>query len=321
MKLAELRGPRQFAVIDTDVPVPGRGEVLVRVTACGVCSSELSSWAGRVPVDYPVRIGHEVSGTVVGLGPEVEQLAVGDVVGVWTLGSGYAEYVTAAEDHCRPMPAGVPAALGLLEPIACASNAVELADVRLGDRVLVLGAGFMGLLVEQLVALRGASQLIVADTRPDALALARSLGATDVVDVSREPLPAAVARLTGGRGVDLTFEVTGSPSALGVIGEVTRMSGTLVLVGFHQGEPRPVPLGHWNWMGFRLANAHFRDPAVIMRGMSVGMMLLAGGQLDLRPLVTHRFGLEEIDEAFATSVAKPDGFVKAVVEIEEEQHG
>lgn len=328
MRIAELRGPREFVVVDAEVPVPARDEVLVEVSACGVCASELRPWLGTVPVDYPARIGHEVTGTVVGLGAEATGFAVGDLVGVWATDAGYAEYVTAAQEHCRPMPASVPPAVGLLEPIACASNAVELADVRLGDRVLVLGAGFMGLLVEQLVALRGVSQLIVADSRSDALALAGRLGATDTVDVTREPLAEAIDRLTGGRGVDLTFEVTGSQTALDVIGDVTRMSGTLVLVGYHQGEPRRVPLDQWNWMAFRLVNAHFREPAVIMRGMSVGMTLLATGALDLAPLVTHRFTLPDINDAFAAAVSKPEGFVKAVVVVsseenveEEEQHG
>lgn len=315
MRLAELRGPRQFDVVDVPVPVPARDELLVQVRACGVCSSELSTWKGTSGASYPARIGHEVSGTVVAAGSEATDFATGDAVGVWTTGAGYADYVTARQEDCRRLPVGLPPTLGLLEPIACASNAVELADVRLGDRVLVVGAGFMGLLVEQLLSLRGVSQLIVADSRRDALQLAATFGATDTVDVSAEPLGPAVDRLTGGRGVDLTFEVTGAQGALDVIGDVTRMSGALVLVGFHQGQPRTIPLAQWNWMAFRLVNAHFRDPSVISRGMDVGLTLLAGGQLQLAPLVTHRFALEDIGSAFATAVTKPEGFVKAVVEL------
>jgi L-iditol 2-dehydrogenase len=223
--------------------------------------------------------------------------------------------VTARAEYCRPMPVGLPLHLGLVEPIACASNAVELAAVRLADRVLVVGAGFMGLRVTQLVALRGASQVIVADSRPDVLRLAAGLGATETVDVSATPLTAAVPDLTGGCGVDVTFEVTGSQSSLDVIGEVTRMSGKLVLVGFHLGEPRRIPLAQWNWMAFSLLNAHFRDVGVIMRGMTVGMDLLAAGLVRMAPLVTHRFPLEQIDQAFVSAVDKPAGFVKAVVEM------
>ena len=316
MRLAELRGPRDFAVVEVAVPEPRRDELLVRVEACGVCSSELSQWTGRAGTAYPARIGHEVSGTVAAVGEEVTGFAVTDPVAVWTTGGGYAEYVAVHADHARHRPPDLPASTTLLEPVACASNAVELADVRLGDVVLVVGAGFMGQLVTQLVALRGASQVIVADARSDVLALAAAHGATRTVDVRAEPLVEVVRQLTAGRGADVTFEVTGAQSALDVVGDVTRMSGKLVLVGFHQGEPRQVPLAQWNWMAFSLLNAHFRDVAVIMRGMTVGLQLLSSGQLQMGPLVTHRFPLAEVDVAFETAVRKPDGFVKAVVEVQ-----
>lgn len=316
MRLAELRGPREFVVLEVPVPVPARDEVLVRVEVCGVCASELSQWTGTAGTAYPARIGHEVSGTVTAVGAEVEQLAVGDPVAVWTTGAGYAEYVAVPAAYCRLRPPELSAALALVEPLACAANAVELADVRLADAVLVVGAGFMGLLVTQLVALRGARQVIVADRRADVLALAHLLGASRTVDLRSEDLVEVVRGLTGGQGADVTFEVTGAQSALDAIGDLTRMSGKLVLVGFHQGEPRRVPLAQWNWMAFSLLNAHFRDVAVIMRGMTVGLQLLASGQLQLEPLVTHRFTLDAINEAFAMAIAKPEGFVKAVVELQ-----
>ena len=109
------------------------------------------------------------------------------------------------------VPAGeVPLDEALAEPLACAVNAVEETDVRLGDDVVLIGAGFMGNLVQALVSLRGARQLIVADTRPDALARAAALGATRVVDVRFESLTEVVATATEGRGADITFEATGS---------------------------------------------------------------------------------------------------------------
>lgn len=315
MRLAELQSARQFAVLDIAVPEVAPDEVLVEVAACGVCTSELSHWTGRSG-SYPARLGHEVAGTVAAVGRAVTELAVGDPVAVWATEAGYAEYVAVREEYCRRMPAELDPTLGLVEPLACAANAVELADVRLADRVLVVGAGFMGLLVTQLVALRGARQVIVADTRADVLDLAHGLGATATVDVAEADLTKRVADLTGGSGADVTFEVTGSQSALDVIGDVTRMSGKLVLVGFHLGEPRSIPLAQWNWKAFALLNAHFRDVAVIMRGMTVGMDLLASGQLRMAPLVTSRYPLSAIDDAFAAAVDKPAGFVKAVVEMQ-----
>jgi L-iditol 2-dehydrogenase len=175
--------------------------------------------------------------------------------------------------------------------------------------VVVVGAGFMGNLVQALVRLRGIHRLIVADTRPDALERAAALGATEVVDVRNRSLPEVV----GEAGADITFECTGAQGALDTIGEVTRMSGKLVLVGFHQGEPRRIPLAHWNWMAFDIVNAHFRDPAVIVRGLDVGMRLLTAGAVSLEPLVTHRFPLEQIGAAFEAARDKPPGFAKATV--------
>jgi L-iditol 2-dehydrogenase len=197
--------------------------------------------------------------------------------------------------------------------MACAVNAVDLANPALGDDVLIIGAGFMGNLVQLLVEQQGPRQLIVADPRVDALDRATKLGATTVVDPVHESLVDRVRELTDGRGVDTTFEVTGVQGAIDPIGEVTRMSGTVVVTGYHQGEPRRIPLGQWNWMAFRIVNAHFREVGTILRGMRMGMRLLTSGRVRLDELVTHRYPLERIDEAFRTAVDKPEGFVKATV--------
>lgn len=315
MRIAVLRDRGRFVIETAPVPGIAADEVLVRVAACGVCTSELEAWAGSERTDYPLYLGHEVSGVVVGVGAGVDDLAIGERVGVWVTSRGFAEYVAVRAAYCTPV-GEVPLDLLLTEPLACAANAVELADVRLGDDVVVVGAGFMGNLVQQLVALRGARRLIVADTRPDALALARSLGATHVVNVHEESLPEVVSNLTDGRGADISFECTGSQGALGTVGEVTRMSGTIVLVGFHQGGDRTINLSHWNWMAFSIVNAHFRNVTTIMRGMEIASRLVESGQVSLEALVTHRFPLVEIDDAFRAARGKPRGFVKAVVVFE-----
>jgi threonine dehydrogenase-like Zn-dependent dehydrogenase len=312
VKIAVLRGPEAFEIEDVDVPSIAPDEVLVRVVVSGACASELETWVEGPPegeVRYP---GHEVSGVVTELGADASGVAVGDRVGVWVTERGFAEYVAVRAAYCFPAGDG-PLDEALAEPIACAANAVEAADVRLGDDVVVIGAGFMGNLVQGLVAMRGARQLIVADARPDALDRAARLGATRVVDVTRTSLPDVVRSLTDGRGADITFECTGTQAALTAAGDTTRMSGKVALVGFHQGASREIPLSYWNWMAFTIVNAHFRDVATIMRGMSIGMRLLAAGELSMDGLVTHRFRLEQINDAFATLRDKPDGFVKAVV--------
>jgi 2-desacetyl-2-hydroxyethyl bacteriochlorophyllide A dehydrogenase len=313
MKIAVLRGARDFALRDETPPPIGPDETLVRVAACGVCTSELDMWTGEAGGGlFPRYPGHEVSGVVERVGEGVNTLKSGDRVAVWAPGRGFAEYVAVKAGHC--FPAGdLPLDVALAEPLACAVNTVEMANISLADNVVIIGAGFMGNLVQKLVALQGPQELVVADTRPDALARALEMGATRVVNVKEESLPEVVKGLTGGRGADVAFEVTGQQGPLQMMGEVTRMSGKVVIVGYHQGGMRQIPLGYWNWMAFAILNAHFREEATIMRGMRIGMDLLRSRRMALDDLVTHRFGLAEIDEAFRTAHQKPAGFVKATV--------
>jgi L-iditol 2-dehydrogenase len=171
----------------------------------------------------------------------------------------------------------------------------------------------MGNLVQKLVKLQGTRHLIVADMRPDALERARQLGASHTVNVTAENLSERVKELTEGKGADASFEVTGAQAPLQMLGEVTRMSGKVVIVGFHQGGTREINLGYWNWMAFQILNAHFRDLATIQRGMRVGMRLLTSGRLSLDGLVSHCFPLADVNQAFCVAHEKPEGFVKSTV--------
>jgi L-iditol 2-dehydrogenase len=312
MRIARLVAPETFEIVEEPEPTIAPDEVLLRVGACGVCASELDMYRGLAGhASYPWYPGHEVSGIVEEAGPE-SGLAVGHPVAAWVTTRGFAERIAVRGEYC--FPAGdVPIDVALGEPLACALNAVELAAPDFGDDVVVIGAGFMGNLVQELVALRGPRHLIVADTRGDALERAAALGATLTVNVQERSLVEAVAELTDDRGVDVAFEVTGVQPGLDLLGPVTRMSGTVAIVGYHQGTPRTIDLATWNWMAFRVVNAHFRDVATILRGMERGMRLLTSGRVSIGDLVTDRFALDQIDKAFRTAVEKPPGFVKATV--------
>ncbi|HEX9386115.1 MAG TPA: zinc-binding dehydrogenase [Anaerolineales bacterium] len=312
MKIAALRGPHEFEVIDTPMPEIAPDEVLLRVAACGVCTSELDQWEGKANINYPHYPGHEVSGVVEKVGSKVQSFQPGDKVGAWVTSRGFAEYVALKAEYC--FPAGdVPLDLALAEPLACSVNAVELANLPLSDDVVIIGAGFMGNLVQKLVQLKGPRHVIVADTRPDALERAKKIGATRVVDVRNESLADVVKEMTGGLGADVSFEATGAQAPLTLLGDVTRMSGKVVIVGFHQGGMREISLAYWNWMAFQIINAHFREIPTIMRGMRIGMRLLTSGRLSLEDLVTHRFHLNEIGLAFQAAHEKPEGFVKSTI--------
>jgi threonine dehydrogenase-like Zn-dependent dehydrogenase len=249
------------------------------------------------------------------VGSRVDTFHPGDRVGAWVTSRGFAEYVAVKAEYC--FPAGdMPLDLALAEPLACSVNAVEMANLSLSDDIVIIGAGFMGNIIQKLVQLKGPRHVIVADTRPDALERAKKMGATRVVDVKNESLPQVVKDMTEGLGADVSFEATGAQAPLTMLGDVTRMSGKVVIVGFHQGGMRELPLAYWNWMAFQIYNAHFREVSTIMRGMRIGMRLLTSGRLTFEDLVTHRFRLNEINQAFAIACEKPEGFVKSTVLME-----
>jgi L-iditol 2-dehydrogenase len=313
MKAAVLTDPYTIELVDRELPSPAPRQVRLRVLQCGVCASELDLWTGKAPDKLPAPIGHEVAGIVEEVGADVAMVSVGDHVAAWVEGGGFAEQALVEERFCIPVAAGV-AYPAVAEPLACVVNAVELAAPALADDVVIVGAGYMGNLLQLVTALKGPCTITVADIRRDALARASELGATRVVDTRDESLAEAVAAITDGRGADVTYEVTGTGRGLELAGEVTRMSGKLCIVGYHQGGTRTIPLASWNWMAFQLVNAHFRDIDTIMRGMRAGMRLVNAGALDASSLVTASYGLAQIEQAFETAAAKPDGFVKAVVE-------
>jgi len=312
VRVAKLIAPERFDLVEEPDPAIAPDEVLLHVAACGVCASELDIYRGLAGhADYPWYPGHEVSGTVERAGPEAG-FSLGEPVAAWVTARGFADRIAVRAEYCFPA-GGVPLDVALGEPLACALNAVELAAPSLGDDVVVIGAGFMGNLVQKLVGLRGPRHLVVADMRAEALERAASLGATHTVNVGERSLEEAVSDLTDGRGADVAFEVTGVQPGLDLLGRVVRMSGTAAIVGYHQGAARSIDLAMWNWMAFRVVNAHFRDVATILRGMQRGMRLLTSGRIAIDDLVTDRFPLDQIDKAFRTAVEKPPGFVKATV--------
>ncbi|MES4903423.1 MULTISPECIES: zinc-binding dehydrogenase [unclassified Streptomyces] len=309
-----LTGPGRVDIRHRRLEPVRTGQALIRVTQCGLCASEADQWLGRSD-HYPVEIGHEVAGVVEEIAPDDEggPLTVGDHVAAWVPGGGFTELMVIETRHAVPARPGnvFPA---VTEPLSCCVNAVELAAPRVGADVVIIGTGFMALLIQRLSVLKGARSVIVAGRRPAALARCAEQGATRVVDLRTESLATVVAASTGHGGADVTYEATGAQDALTLAGQVTRTSGTIAIVGYHQGEPRTVDLASWNEHAFRIANAHFRDPTTILAGMRTAMALVDSGQLDPSDLLTHRYPLHETPAAFRDAVRRPDGFIKAVIE-------
>jgi L-iditol 2-dehydrogenase len=314
MQAAILQKPGLFVVEEREIPRPGPDELLVRTKACGICTSEIDFYLGKAPgLSYPRFIGHEPAGIVEEVGSDVQGYSVGDHVSVWSEGKSYAEYSITKAAYAYKLLPSTPFEEALGEPIACSTNGVRKADPQFGDSVCLVGCGFMSLIMLQIFRARGVGMVVAVDTRESVLQLAQQLGATHLVNPKKQDPVAAVKELTSGKGVDIGVEAAGSQATLDLVGQVVRMEGKLEVFGFHQGAPRQVPWGWWNWMAFQIVNGHVRSSHIYVEGMRQGLGLLEAGQLIMKPLVTHRFGLQEINQGFEKAAAKEEGFVKGVI--------
>jgi threonine dehydrogenase-like Zn-dependent dehydrogenase len=317
MRAAILYGPHDFRIEEKPMPVITPDECLIQIKACGVCHSEIHQWRIRIPgLEYPRHIGHEVAGEIIQAGEAVTGWQPGDRVAVWVDGRGYAEQIAVKSDRIFPIAADIPYECALAEPIACATNGLMRAGVQFADTIALVGTGFMGLIMLQELAGYGAKDIIAIDIREELLLLARKLGATRILNPLKDDVPAVIKEWTRGMGVDVAFEIGGAQSTLDLAADICRMEGKLVIFGYHPGPRQIKDLGYWNWMAFDIINAHFRDLNTILRGTRIGMELLNMKKIDMAPLVTHRFPMEEIETAFCTADEKPAGFVKSVLVFE-----
>jgi threonine dehydrogenase-like Zn-dependent dehydrogenase len=280
----------------------------------------MGPWKGLQGIEYPMQPGapgHEVFGTVEALGSGVQGLEPGDPVTALTYRS-YSEYDVARAADVVPLPPSLSDRVVLGEPVACAVNVSLRAGVKEGDVVVLLGTGFLGALLLQLLRNPQApspsrpSKIITISRRRLSEEMAERLGVDESLTYD-DDVHNRIGAVTGGRMADVVIEATGKPRPLDLGGELTRVRGRLIVAGYHQDGPRTINMQLWNWRGIDVINAHERDPAIYRRGMEEGVRLLAAGGLDLEPLITHTFPLAEINRAFATSEERPGGFLKSVV--------
>jgi threonine dehydrogenase-like Zn-dependent dehydrogenase len=304
VQVSEVVAPGRSEVAEAPLPSPKPGELLVGIECCGVCASEIWPWRRGPDGGAGLRLGHEAAGTVLDIGAGVEGFQPGDrVTGLIQPAFGDAQVVS--QDLALRLPDGLAFEHGLGEPLGCMVNAWRRTPVEAGQRVAVIGVGFMGLGLLQLLKLAGPAELIAIDLDADALRRARDLGASAAYSPSE-------VRSDG--GVDVVVEATGSQAGLALAGELVRAHGLLSIVGFHQGGPRTVDMELWNWKAIDVVNAHLRRHRDLMSSMQLGLELIRDGRFAFVPLVTHHFGLAHVDRAFeAMTTSRPEGFVKAVV--------
>ena len=299
MRCAVLYGPHDWRIENINIPSLGNNEVLLKVKTCGVCHSEIHQWDKKQEgLEYPRYIGHEVAGEVVETGRDVKDFKPGDRVAVWTDGKGYAEKVVVKSDRLFKISDKISFTEAMAEPIACTTNGIIKSDIQLNDTIALVGTGFMGLILLQQLKLRGPKFIAAIDTREEILELAKKLGADFTINPSTENSKEVIKDLTNGKGVDVSFEVGGNEATLNLAADLCRMEGKLVIFGFHPGSRKINDFGYWNWMAFDIINSHFRDLHTILNGTRIGMEMLNSGKINLQPLITHKFNLEEIQNAF-----------------------
>ena len=317
MKAAVLTGPNSLAIEQAKLPEPGEGEVRLRLQGCGVCASNLTPWEGPEWMEFPTPpgdLGHEGWGIVDAVGPGVSGLARGDRVAALSYRA-YAEADIASAAMVVKLPPELDGQPFPGEPLGCAFNIFRRSDIRAGQNVAIIGIGFLGAVLVHLANQAGA-RVIAISRRGESLDLARHYGAAETIAMDDHwRIVEEVKALTGEAMCERVIECVGKQWPLDLAGEIVGMGGRLVVAGYHQDGPRQVNMQNWNWKGIDVINAHERDPAVQLRGVREAVDAVASGRFDPAPLYTHRYPLEQLDQALDATRDKPQGFVKAWIDL------
>lgn len=315
MLAAVLRQPGEIVVEELPLPEPAAGQVRLRLEGCGVCASNLEPFEGKPWFQYPFAPGapgHEGWGVIDAVGANVRRWKGGERVATISQRA-YATHDLAAADEVVALPPSLDGQPFPAEPLACAVNIFRRSQIEPGSTVAVVGIGFVGALLVRLAANAGA-RVIAIGRRAFARDLAEDMGAEVCLPMDDHwKIIEEVKLLTGGTLCRTVIEATGQAWPLDLAAELTRERGRLVIAGYHQDGPRQINLQLWNWRGLDVVNAHERDPQVYLDGMRAAVQAVASGELDPGPLYTHTFPLARLPEAFALLRARPEGFLKALV--------
>ena len=319
MLISRVVSARTSRIDEVPTPSPGPGQVLVEILASGVCTSDLTPWRdGPAAGGEPIALGHEIAGRVVATGPGASRWREGELV-TGLGGPGFATHAVQDADLLLPVPAGVEPAHAIGEPIATLEEAISRTPITAGSRVGIVGLGFMGLGLLQLVRTRAPRTIIAVDPNPEARERALALGAHVALH------PDEVAAYVTGSGstatehgapdprADVVLEATGVTPGLATASPLVRPFGTLCVVGYHHAGTAPFDMELW-YKGATVVNGFCPDHPRVIQAMSEALRHVADRRFTFAPLVTHRFGLDGVDEAYALMASRAPGFVKAVIE-------
>lgn len=342
MKAALLTGIRKIEI--RDVPLPRlveRDDVLIRVDTVGVCGSDLHYYRnGRIGVQvvqFPWIVGHECAGVVAEVGPGVTRVKVGDRVAVdplvacgqcdqclagrehtcrgqkflgcpGQLNGAMAEYLVMPDRCCLVMPAGMTFDQGVVcEPFAIGLWAVKLAAPVAGRKVAVLGTGPIGLCVIAALKAAGVGEVYATDLLDERVALAKRMGADWAANASRQDAAAAIVAARP-KGLDIVFECAGRQETLDQAMQLLTPGGVAVIVGIPEGDRLSFDMNHARRKELTLRNVRRQNECA-----ADAIRLVASGAVNLDPLVTHHFTLDQSQAAFDLVADYRDGVVKAMI--------
>ncbi len=346
MPAVRLHGPHDLRVDQVPTPgPPGAGEALIRVTATGICGSDLHTYKdariGEVLVQQPLILGHEFGGVVEAVGLDAydghaELLQPGNRVAVdpaqpchrcpmceqghpnlcrrlhfcgnYPDGGSLCQWITMPAHSCFPVPESFSDGdVALLEPLGVALHTIDLARIRVGDRVAVLGAGCIGLCILQLAMLAGADTVFVTDPLPWRLALAAQYGGV-AIDVNETDSVQAIWDATG-HGVDVAIEAAWADQSAQQAVEMARLGGRLVITGISEADELCFKHSTVRRKGLTIRLAR-RMKHVYPRAIR----LVQSGRVNLSGMVSHRFALSQTPEAFALNTTYGDQVVKIIID-------
>jgi L-iditol 2-dehydrogenase len=330
----------KLVVEDADMPVPGPGQVRIAVKACGICGSDVHAFRGEHPfISAPIVPGHEFSGTIDALGQGVEGFEIGQkvtvepslvcgecemclsglynicenlkVLGCQATGA-MAEMITVPAEKVIPLPRDLSYEEGtLIEPTAVAVHALRRADLDRVERLLVIGAGPIGLQTLQVAHAWGIPTIVVTDVVDRKLAIAKEMGATHTVNVVDETLSDFMTGEFGkSNPMDLVMECVGLEQTLLQAIETVKKGGQIVIVGVPPADPHI----RLSWVQDR--ELDLRGTLMYRRpDFEEARDLIASGRIQTEPLITARYPMESIAEAMDELLSHPENNLKTLITI------
>jgi L-iditol 2-dehydrogenase len=335
MKAAMLYGVKDLRIEDISVPEIGHGEILVKVKAATTCGTDLKIYKrGYVEgvIKLPTVFGHEWAGDVVEVGEGVSWIKKGmrvrggnsspclrchmcirgkfnlceDMMWLW---GAYAQYIRVPSRIVTLNTQAIPeyvtyAEAAVTEPLACVLHGVEEAEVKLGDTVVILGAGPIGLLHLLVVKKMGAGKIIITDTVDERLQLARTIGADETINAAKGDTAEMTRNLTDGYGADVVIEAIGLPATWEQALKMVRKGGTVLeFGGCPPGTNITISAEQLHYGETTILGAFHTTPTHFKKALN----LISSGAINVKPLITRQMKLDEIQQAFETlSTSKTD---------------